>query len=234
MDTTSDILKQFKKKFRNEEFRYVGGKKTVEIQNAHFVADKDWIVREPNYEYARREIAWYDSMSLYVKDIPDKIPQIWQNVSDINGKINSNYGWCIYSEENGSQYKNCLYNLIHDTSSRQAVMIYNRPSMHNDSVKNHMNDFMCTFAVQCFLNECNDGYELKYIVYQRSSDAIFGYNNDHIWHKEVANRLCNDLEAEFNKNKNEFDNHVHVHFTPIEFNCGSIHVYERHFQYLED
>ena len=115
MYNTDDILNIFKEKYRNGEFRIINGKqKTVEIQNANFIADKDWIVREPNYEYARREIAWYDTMSLYIKDIPDKIPIIWQNVSDINGKINSNYGWCIYSEENGSQYKNCLYNLIND------------------------------------------------------------------------------------------------------------------------
>ena len=235
MDKTIDIYNQFKEKYKNSDFRYINGNvKTIEIQNAHFVADKDWIVREPNYEYARREIAWYDTMSLYVKDIPDKIPIIWQNVSDINGKINSNYGWCIYSEEKGLQYKNCLYNLIHDTSSRQAVMIYNRPTMHNDATKNHMHDFMCTYAVQCFLNKCDDGYNLKYIVYQRSSDAVFGFNNDHLWHKEVEKRLAIDLEAEFNKNKNDNDDYVYIHCEPIEFNCGSIHVYERHFQFLED
>lgn len=234
MYNTDDILNIFKEKYRNGEFRIIGGKqKTVEIQNANFIADKDWIVREPNYEYARREIAWYDTMSLYIKDIPDKIPIIWQNVSDINGKINSNYGWCIYSEENGSQYKNCLYNLINDIHTRQGVMIYNRPSMHNDATYNHMKDFMCTFAIQCFLNECDDGYYLRYIVYQRSSDAIFGYNTDHLWHKEVQKRLAADLENEFNKDKKD-DDYIHVHCNLIEFNCGSIHVYERHFHFLED
>lgn len=232
MNNTKDILDQLKMKYKSNDFRYINGNvKTVEVQNAHFVADKDWIVREPNYEYAIREIAWYDSMSLYVDDITGKIPAIWQNVCDIDGKINSNYGWCIYSEENGSQYKNCLYTLEHDTNSRQGVMIYNRPNMYNDAVKNHMHDFMCTFAVQCFLNKCADGYNLKYIVYQRSSDAIFGFNNDHLWHKEVQRRLATDLEKYFNNDKN---NDIHVHCDPIEFNCGSIHVYERHFQYLED
>lgn len=237
MYNTTDILNIFKEKYKNQDFRIIGNNvqqaKTIEIQNVQFECDKDWIVREPNYEYARREIAWYDTMSLYVKDIPDKIPVIWQNVSDINGKINSNYGWCIYSEENGSQYKNCLYNLINDPSTRQAVMIYTRPSMHNDAVKNHMHDFMCTFATQCFLNKTKEGYNLKYIVYQRSSDAVFGFNNDHIWHKEVQKRLASDLEKEFNKFKEDNDK-IEIKCLPIEFNCGSIHVYERHFQYLED
>ena len=237
MLNTNDLLKIFKEKYKNGEFRIINDdpkKKTVEIQNAHFVADKDWILRKPDYEYARREIAWYDTMSLYIKDIPDKIPIIWKDVCDINGKINSNYGWCIYSEENGSQYKNCLYNLSHDSCSRQGVMIYNRPSMHNDSIKNHMHDFMCTFATQCFLNKCKDGYDLKYIVYQRSCDAIFGFNSDHLWHKEVQKRLANDLEIEFNKKKKEDEEPIHIHCMPIEFNCGSIHVYSRHFNFLED
>ena len=230
MNNTEDILNQFKEKYKNKEFRIIGQNKTVEIQNAQFVCDKDWIIREPNYEYARREVAWYDTMSLYVKDIPDKIPIIWQNVADVNGKINSNYGWCIYSEENGSQYKNCLYTLKNNLYTRQGVMIYNRPSMHNDAVKNHMHDFMCTYAVQCFLNDSWDGFNLKYIVFQRSCDAVFGFNNDLYWHKTVQNRLATDLEKEFMKDGQI----VHFHCEPIEFNCGSIHVYDRHFNYLKD
>ena len=225
METTQDILNQFKELYKSNKFRYINGDiKTVEIQNAHFVADKDYIIREPNYDYANCEIRWYDSMSLYVKDISNKVPIIWQNICDVDGKINSNYGWCIYSEENYSQYNNCLYTLLNDSSSRQGVMIYNRPSMQIDAYRNHMKDFMCTYAVQCFLNENEDGFDLKYIVYQRSSDAVFGFNNDHLWHKEVQKRLASDLENKMNKK---------INCLPIEFNCGSIHVYERHFKYLQ-
>lgn len=221
---TEDIFNEFKRLYNNGDFRILkDGSKTVEIQNANFICDKNYILREPNFDYASREVSWYDSQSLYVKDIEGKTPAIWEQVSDINGKINSNYGWCIYSEENGLQYKNCLYNLLDDKCTRQAVMIYNRPSMHNDSTKNHMRDFMCTFAVQCFLNHIiNDEYNLRYIVYQRSCDAVFGFNNDCYWHTVVYNRLCNDLNS----------NGLKITKLPIEYNCGSIHVYERHFKYL--
>ena len=42
-----------------------------------------------------------------------------------------------------------------------------------------MHDFCCTYAVQCFLNEDEEGrYHLKYIVYMRSNDAVFGFDND--------------------------------------------------------
>ena len=42
---------------------------TLEIQNAHFLVDKCWIVREPNYEYFDKELNWYLSESLNVNDI---------------------------------------------------------------------------------------------------------------------------------------------------------------------
>ena len=63
---TEDILKLFKNKYKNDEFRG----NTVELQNIHFICDKDYIVREPNYDYAKREIEWYESQSLNVNDIP--------------------------------------------------------------------------------------------------------------------------------------------------------------------
>ena len=235
MYNTQGIREIFINKLKNQDFRITkDGTKTVEVQAIQFIADKDWIVREPDYDYAKREIEWYESQSKNVYDIPGKVPAIWKQVADINGDINSNYGWMIYSKENGSQYKNCLWNLLNDPTTRQAVMIYTRPSMQQEWNKNHMHDFCCTFAVQCFLNEKVDDlipvvlksyYELKYIVYQRSCDAIFGFNNDHLWHKYVANKIATDLSNKLN---------CEIKVAPIEYNAGSLHVYERHFKFLEN
>ena len=99
--TTEDIRDELKRLYKEGVFREGKYGKTIEIQNAHFLADKDWIIREPNYDYAKREIEWYESQSLYVKDIPGDTPKIWQSCADKDGKINSNYGWCIFSNENG-------------------------------------------------------------------------------------------------------------------------------------
>lgn len=228
MLTTEDIKNIFVKKYKKGDFRllYNGTVKTVEIQNAHFVCDKDWIIREPNYEYANREIEWYKSQSLFVDDIPGKTPKIWQDCADSEGKINSNYGWCIWSNENGNQYRNCLNTLLNDPYSRQAVMLYTRPSMQKEANENGRHDFMCTYSVQCFLNPVKngEGYTLKYIVYMRSSDAVFGFDNDVLWHKHVQTKLAEDLSNKLNCS-------IIPEF--IEWNAGSIHVYERHFKYLE-
>ena len=186
MLTTNDIKEIFINKYNAGAFRilYNGEVKTIEIQNAHFIADKDYIIREPNYDYASREIEWYKSQSLFVEDIPGKTPVIWEQCADEEGKINSNYGWCIWSNENGNQYKSCIRSLIKDPYSRQACTLYIRPSMQKDANKNGMHDFMCTYSVQCFLNDDIEtgGYKLKYIVNMRSNDAVFGYCNDVLWH----------------------------------------------------
>ena len=224
---TEDILKLFKNKYKNNEFRG----NTVELQNIHFICDKDYIIREPNYDYANKEIEWYKSESLNVNDIPGKTPKIWKLVSTPNGYINSNYGWCIFSEENGNQYGYCLKSLLRNNLTRQAVMIYTRPQMQTDWNKNGMMDFMCTHYVHCFLNEIQhpdnniEVYELKYIVYQRSCDAVFGFNNDLHWHKYVYDKLYDDLIT------NGIPMSEHKPY--IEYNCGSLHVYDRHYNYIK-
>lgn len=220
---TTDIKNIFIEKYKNKEFRIIGNdsqqSKTVEIQNAHFVVDKPWILREPNYDYAKREIEWYKIMSLNVNDIPgDKIPKMWLQCADKDGYINSNYGWCIWSKDNNYQYEHCKQKLIEDPHTREACMIYNRPSMQDDYCKNGMHEFMCTYAVQCFINEDNLGKKyLDYIVYMRSNDAVFGFDNDVLWHMYVQKQLANDLNINVGK---------------IYWNASSLHVYERHFKYL--
>lgn len=222
--TTDDIRDELKRLYKEGVFREGKYGKTVEIQNAHFLADKDWIIREPNYDYAKREIEWYESQSLYVKDIPGDVPKIWQMCADKDGKINSNYGWCILSNENGSQYEHCLNRLLDDHHTREACMIYTRPSMQTDCNKNGMHDFMCTYSTQVFLNEVSDNkYKLDYTVFQRSCDACFGYNNDNLWHRYIMRKLVDEL------NKHS----MNIILGDMTYNCGSLHVYERHFKFLK-
>lgn len=222
--TTEDIRDELKRLYKEGVFREGKYGKTVEIQNAHFLADKDWIIREPNYDYAKREIEWYESQSLYVKDIPGDVPKIWQMCADKDGKINSNYGWCIFSYENGSQYEHCLNRLLDDHHTREACMIYTRPSMQTDCNKNGMHDFMCTYSTQVFLNPINEfGYDLDYTVFMRSNDAVYGFCNDAIWAKRVRDKLVTDLN---NRGLTVFPG-------KIIWNAGSLHVYERHFKFLK-
>ncbi len=231
MKTIEDIRKQFadlyieNAAYYRAEWAKARAKEktsaTVEIVGENFIVTDDKIFKEVDKDYVKRELEWYLSQSLNVYDIPGKVPAVWKQVADKDGFINSNYGWCIFSEENKNQYRNCLRQLINDPNTRRAVMIYTRPEMQYDYNKNGMSDFMCT----CYTHQFVRNGKLVYIVYQRSCDAIFGFRNDLAWHKYVANKLISDLNA----------NGIEVDETPeIIFSCGSIHIYARHFGLIED
>ncbi len=189
------------------------GVKMLEIINANFIADEPSIFGKVNQSYVDREIAWYHSKSLNVNAIPGGPPAIWQQVSTPYGLINSNYGWCIWSQSNGDQYNNVVKELTKNHDSRRAVMIYTRPSMWTDYNKDGMSDFMCTNAVQYVIR--ND--KLNAIVQMRSNDVVFGYKNDYFWQSHVLDMLCKELKVERGL---------------IYWNAGSLHVYERHFELI--
>lgn len=216
----SNIRSIFKEKLKMEEFVIdKTGVKTVEIMNAAFFANQPAIFGTVNEDYIQRELEWYKSMSLNVNDIPGGPPEIWKMVANTRGEINSNYGWCIYSKENGNQYENVINELIKNPLSRRATMIYNRPTMHDDYNKGGMSDFMCTNAVQYLIR---DG-KLNALVYMRSNDAVFGYKNDYAWQKHVLELLVADLNDEW----------LGINVGNIYWNVASLHVYERHFKFID-
>ena len=210
-----DIRTMFKDAYRAQQFTTDRtGVKTIEIIGATFLADEDYIVREPNYDYIARELEWYESTSRNVNDIPGVVPAIWQSIATKDGMINSNYGWCVWSDENFNQYENVIKELRANPDSRRATMIYNRPSMHQDYNRDGMNDFMCTFANSFFIR---DNKLISHFI-MRSTDAVFGFNNDVAWAMHVQKKLARDLE---------------VLPGDLIWTSANIHVYERHFSALE-
>ena len=190
------------------------GVKTIELVGASFVCDKPAIFGEPNWDYIKRELEWYESESLNVNDL-QPTPQIWQDISDKDGMIHSNYGYLIYSEKNGRQFIKVRDELIKNPNSRRAVMIYTRPSIHNEYNKNGMSDFICTNAVQYLIRD----KRLHAVVQMRSNDVVFGYRNDFAWQRYVLEFLADELKLEYGD---------------ITWQVGSLHEYERHFNFIED
>lgn len=215
MNRVSDIRTKLIEKYKNEDFVIdKTGVKTIELIGESFVVDEDWIIRPPNYGYIERELAWYKSQSLYVEDIPGQTPVIWKQVADKNGKINSNYGYLIWSEENGRQYDNVLGELRKNPNSRRAVMIYNRPTMHSDYCTDGMSDFICTYANDFLIR---DGKLISHYL-MRSNDAVFGANNDFAWARYVQQKLAHDLN---------------IAVGDLIWTASSLHVYEYHFCHIE-
>lgn len=211
----TDVRETFKTLLRAEHFvTDKTGCRMLELRSASFIADEFTIFGKPNEDYIRREIEWYMSCSRNVNDIPGEIPTIWKQVATKDGLINSNYGWCVFSFENGNQFHRVENELREKPDSRRAVMIYNRPSMWDDYNRDGMSDFMCTNAVQYFIR---DG-RLEAHVQMRSNDVVYGFRNDVAWQHHVQKLLAKKLE---------------VQIGDIFWNVGSLHIYERHFHLVK-
>jgi thymidylate synthase len=218
-----DIRKEFANRLADGHFTQTNreasmtdivGSKTIEIVGACFLANQEVIFGEMNWNYVKREEEWYNSMSRSVNDFPNGAPPVWKAIADEDGMINSNYGWCINSPENGSQFGKVVAELKRNLESRRAIIIYTRPSMWEDYNHKGRSDFMCTNAVQYVVREG----EVHAIVQMRSNDALIGYKNDRAWQDHVLGLLAQEL----NLPKGQ-----------IIWQVGSLHVYERDF-YLVD
>lgn len=186
----------------------------LEIIGASFIANERSIFGKPNEDFITREIAWYWSRIPNIRAMMPPVPKIWEEVSGDEGQVNSHYGYLIFSEENGSQYRNVWNELTRHPAGRRATMIYTRPTMHTDATADGKNDFICTNAVSYFIR---DG-RLNAVVQMRSNDVVYGYRNDFAWQSFVLDLLCADTGTQRGQ---------------IVWQAASLHVYPRHRHLVE-
>lgn len=220
LQTCHEIRQEFARLYREKKFvTDKSGVQTVEIIGASFWANSPMLFGAVNEDYVQRELDWYKSQSLNVNDIPGGPPQIWKQVADKDGYINSNYGWCIYSDENNNQFAHVVTELEERPDSRRAIMIYTRPTMWGDHNENGRSDFMCTNTVQYLLRN----NRIYAVVNMRSNDAWAGYRNDYAWQLHVLQEVVQELRY-----RGKF-----YERGEIIWNAGSLHIYERQFYLLE-
>ncbi len=153
-----------------------------------------------------------------VKDV-----KIWRQVASEKGEINSNYGWCVFHPDNGSngksQFQHVVDTLKKHKESRQALIIYTRPTMHTDSKRDGMSDFMCTISNQFFIRE--DKLHMIYVL--KGQDLVFGIYHNWPWACYVYNKMFNELKQYYSNLEKGW----------VKFFVGSAHIYERHFKKLK-
>ena len=140
---------------------------TIENPTNKVITNKE---RNWNQKYAAAEWAWYlsgDPNIIKLGQLYGKIPPIWERMADVNGEVNSNYGY---------QWKRCdqldnVVNLLRDNpETRQAaISIYDGKEIHK-----YDNDTPCTYAVQFTIVQG----KLYMSVYMRSNDLWYGFCND--------------------------------------------------------
>lgn len=177
-------------------------------------------IRKSNKKYIAKELDWYLSQDLSIKGHVDDI-KIWNLccTKDERKEVNSNYGYLLFNEENGSQYDNCLDVLLKDKTSRNAIIVYNRPSIYDEYTRDGMHDMICTMFSHFMIR-----HNALYMIHvMRSNDLIFGFMNDFAWTCFVYQNMYSDLKDKYPK----------LEIGRIFWQSDSMHVYERHFELLK-
>lgn len=233
MNYMADVFKPFyqelNKKVENKEFlEDKTGVKYVEIIAPKIVFDLnnagdgyiDFENRKSPRKYIDKEKEWYLSEELKIDKVSDV--EIWNKVCDANKEINSNYGYLVFGKGNFSQYAHAYHALWNHSDTRQAIIIYTRPSIHLEQNDMGGSDFICTNFQQFFIRN----NKLYCVTSMRSNDCIFGTFNDVPWFVYVAKRMYNDLKSIVKYNNLELGE---MTFIPNSFHC-----YERHFDLLAE
>ena len=128
------------------------------------------VKRNWSIEYAYAEWRWYMSGDRNIAKLGElygKVPQIWQRMADVDGNVNSNYGW---QWERTSQLDIVIQMLKDNPETRQAaISIYD-----GKEISDYTNDTPCTYAVQFTILD----NKLNMSVVMRSNDLWYGFCND--------------------------------------------------------
>ena len=152
--------------------------------------DNKIINRERNwkYDYADAEWKWYlseDNNINKLGDIYGKIPQIWKNMANEFGEVNSNYGWQWGRNDQIDYVVNLLEN---NKDTRQAAISIYDCKEHNT----YTNDTPCTYAVQFTILYGR----LDMCVVMRSNDLWYGFCNDQYCFSKLQEMISIELNIE--------------------------------------
>jgi len=144
--------------------------------------------REWKEDYAEAEWQWYltgDPKVSTLGEIYGKVPEIWKRMADVNGKVNSNYG---YQWERNQQLDHVLGLLRTQPDTRQAcVSIYDAKEWEC-----YTHDTPCTYAIQFTI--VNN--RLDMCVTMRSNDLWYGFCNDQYQFSKLQELVAFRLEIE--------------------------------------
>lgn len=195
---------------------------THELIGTKIVFDPHEHVIGSSEAYIKHELDWYMSQDLCIKGHPGiESNKIWQHCATKYGLVNSNYGWCIFSDQNHNQFEHVIRHIVNDLNTKHACMYYTRPSIHTEYCDGqHANaDMICTCYVSYLLRKgslmCN--------VHMRSNDIWYGLRNDLAWQQYVQQMVVDKLNS-----------------IGIKCNCGkiswfadSLHIYGRNISEAE-
>ena len=142
--------------------------------------ERDW-----KHKYAEAEWQWYLSGNRNIKKlgkIYGKIPEIWKRMADVNGDVNSNYGW---QWKRNQQIDYIIGLLRAQPNTRQAaISIYDAKEWEH-----YKNDTPCAYAIQFTIVD----NKLNMCVTMRSNDLWYGFCNDQYQFSKLQELIAGKL-----------------------------------------
>lgn len=149
-------------------------------------------------DYAELEWNWYLSENKNANEIA-KVAKIWNKCMDINGDVNSNYGW---QWSRGKQLDYVINELKQNKESRRAsISIYDAKDRYN-----FKNDTPCTYAINFYI--LNN--KLNMSVMMRSNDLWYGFCNDQYCFSKLQEMISNELKIKIGTYYH-FVNNIHIY-----------------------
>ena len=136
-------------------------------------------------DYAEAEWQWYLSGDRNIEKLDElygKVPKIWERMADVNGNVNSNYGW---QWQRNRQLNEAIYLLKRNPRTRQAcISIFD-----GKEYDRYTHDTPCTYAVQFTII----GQSLNMCVTMRSNDLWYGFCNDQYCFSKLQLLVADEL-----------------------------------------
>jgi len=170
--------------------------------------------RKFKLNYVKQEVLWYLRGDKFDLSICDKA-KMWKDLVNHDGSINSNYGQYIFNSTS-NQFNNVVNTLKLDKDSRRASMTI----LNSEHLFSNTKDVPCTYALNFRIRK----NVLNMSVLMRSQDAFFGMANDAPAFSIMFEMMFHALK-EFYPDLEQGSYHHH---------CNSFHVYERHFEMLDN
>jgi len=139
-------------------------------------------------DYAEAEWQWYlsgDKSIFKLGDIYGKIPPIWSRMADLQGNVNSNYG---YQWQRNDQIGYIIDKLKRDMFTRHACISIYDGKEHDKFAT----DTPCTYAIQFTIVHGR----LDMCVTMRSNDLWYGFCNDQYQFSKLQEMISNKLNIE--------------------------------------
>jgi len=154
--------------------------------------------RKWSKKYADKEWEWYISGNKSALEI-SRTAKIWTKCMDINGDVNSNYG---YQWSRGEQLAYVIDELKRNNQSRRAsISIYDAKDRYNFE-----NDTPCTYAINFTILD----NKLNMSVMMRSNDLWFGFCNDQYCFSKLQELVSNKLKIKVGTYYH-FANNLHLY-----------------------